>query len=337
MTSAYPKPKRTGGQDGLYSSLIFLSLLLTLLTVVLSAYIRLAQSGLDCTPWPDCYGAIGLEAEQQGIAVLTKEGAEMSHKGARVAHRFIASSLGITVMLILLISIRRRVRGQPGLMAASLLMGATLFLAVLGYSTPARTIPWITLGNLGGGMLMLALLWWLGQAQVINNLQIKTRLSKRWAIGALTLIILQIFSGAWVSATFSATACNGELFCNGFSLLNMNWGESFSLARELSLNSQGSILLPDQLATTINMGHRLLAIASLVIIGLFATQMLQEGKPLATTGKALLFFLTVELLLGVISVYYQLPLFLVTAHNLFAALILLCLVNATVYIYRQPA
>lgn len=320
----------TKTNNGLFTSLIFISLLLTLCTVVLSAYIRLAQSGLGCEPWPACYGQIGVEAEQQGIAVLTQAGAEMSHKGARMVHRFIASALGITITLITLIAIRRRLKGIPGLSVALLLLATTLFLAVLGYSTPARTVPWITLGNLGGGMLMLALLWWLGQRSLDSDsfsLPLKA-IHKFWAILALVLLTIQILAGAWVSASFAAAACDSSLICPDFWSSGMPLSDSFSLSRELSINATGSILLPEQQAQTISMVHRLLALVSLLYLTGFGVKLLKINPALRVTGRMLLIFLILEMLLGITSVYFHLPLFLVTLHNTLAALLLLCLVNA---------
>ncbi len=144
---------------GLFTVLIHLSLILTLMTVVLSAYIRLAENGLGCEPWPACYGVLG--DEQQGIAVLTKEGGQMAHRGARFAHRYIASALGFCIIGLTVVSFQRRSSRGPGPALPLLLLCLTVFLSILGYSTPTRTAPLITLSNLIGGMAMLALLWWL--------------------------------------------------------------------------------------------------------------------------------------------------------------------------------
>lgn len=313
-------------QGGLYTTLIFISLLLTLCTLALSAYIRLAQSGLDCQPWPDCYGHIGVQAEQQGIAVLTESGADMSHKGARMVHRFVASALGIFVTLILLVAIKRKIQGQPGVTVALLVMAATLFLAVLGYKTPSRTLPWITLGNLGGGMLLLALLWWLGQRAVHGGRTAVSAVGKGWIVTGLLLLSMQILAGAWVSANFAATACDADLLCRGFWSSDKPFADSFSLFRELSLNPQGEILLADGMALTISMVHRGLALICFVYLGLLAYRAAGAGL-LAGTAKTLGLLLLAQLLFGIASVYFQLPLLLVTLHNLLSALLLLCLVN----------
>ena len=110
--------------------------------------------------------------------------------------------------------------------------------------------------------------------------------------------------------------------------------ESFSLLRELAINEQGSILLAEQLAQTINLTHRLLALLCLLYLTVFAVRIQGISQPLSATAKGIALFLTLQLLLGVVSVYYQLPLALVTLHNLLAALLLLCLVNALHHLHR---
>ena len=40
-------------------SLVWISLLFVIVLVSLSAYLRLAHSGIGCADWPDCYGRIG--------------------------------------------------------------------------------------------------------------------------------------------------------------------------------------------------------------------------------------------------------------------------------------
>ena len=76
--------------------------MLTLLTVVLSAYIRMAEVGIGCEGWPDCYAQLNPSQEKKGVTVLTEEGRDMAHYGARVAHRYIASTLGLFIVAITL-------------------------------------------------------------------------------------------------------------------------------------------------------------------------------------------------------------------------------------------
>lgn len=75
--------------------------MLTFITVVLSAYIRLAEVGIGCEDWPACYAQLNPATEKKGITVLTEEGQQMGHYGARVAHRYIASVEGRKVLLFI--------------------------------------------------------------------------------------------------------------------------------------------------------------------------------------------------------------------------------------------
>lgn len=329
---------QSAGNNGLFTLVVFLSLALTLLTVVLSAYIRLSESGLSCQPWPACYGSIGIELEPQGIEVLQGANADVAHRGARLVHRLVASALGVFVVLVFVLALRRRRQGEPGLLAAFLLLVTTVSLAVLGYSTPTRVLPWITLGNLGGGMLMLALLWWLGQRSVsittattpATPIPAPTRtvsgLSRRSALVAVVLVAVQILSGAWVSANFAATACINTLLCTEFWAGSQAWADSLNVLRELLVNNQGMIQM-DQTGLSITMLHRLLAMVTCIYLGWISWSCRRETAPVKITGNVLAVFLLLEVLLGILSVYNQLPISLVTLHNTVAALLLLTTIN----------
>jgi cytochrome c oxidase assembly protein subunit 15 len=77
---------------------------------------------------------------------------------------------------------------------------------VLGYSTPSPKIPAVTLGNLLGGMTMLALLWWISQRAVetIEN-RAATGL-KPWARLGLLVVAMQLVLGAATSDTIAGPA-----------------------------------------------------------------------------------------------------------------------------------
>ncbi|MBI3571727.1 MAG: COX15/CtaA family protein [Gammaproteobacteria bacterium] len=59
VSTASPDPRSPSPRtDSLYTLLVFLSLVLVLVVVILSAYLRLAGSGLGCAEWPACYALI---------------------------------------------------------------------------------------------------------------------------------------------------------------------------------------------------------------------------------------------------------------------------------------
>jgi len=328
--NAAPQP-----QMGLYRAIILLSLLLTFATLILSAHIRLSQSGLNCQPWPDCYGQLNLQPEQRGIGVLTNAGADTPQQGARIAHRFIASTLGLLVVLIVFFAIRRQRRGSRGLLTALSVFAVTLFLAVLGYQTPTRALPWVTLGNLAGGTLLLVLLWWLMQrATSIRNAG--TALTEqKWIAAGLALLFIQALSGAWASANFTATACHADLLCGNFWRADKPFAESFNLLRELTISLEGISLLPEKVAQTIAMTHRGLALLCLFYLGFLCYRLSPKGGATGNTAKFMGLLLVAQLMLGLAAVYSQPSATLITLHNLLTALLLLCLTH--LFYHSRPA
>src|SRR5210317_610363 len=95
-------------------ALVRVSLLLVIVLVSLSAYLRLAHSGIGCADWPACYGRIG---EPQAISQLVSTEnayqrilAEASQPlaWATPLHRFVASVLGLMIVFLVILAFRYR-------------------------------------------------------------------------------------------------------------------------------------------------------------------------------------------------------------------------------------
>jgi cytochrome c oxidase assembly protein subunit 15 len=312
--------------SSLFVSLVFLSLILTMLTVGLSAYIRLAESGNGCEPWPDCYANIGSEKQQQGVAVLTKQGEQMEHRGARLAHRYIASFLGLFIIGLVIVSMKPGSAARQYIPLTLGLLALTVFLSILGYSTPTRTAPLVTLGNLAGGMAMLGLLWWLSQRSAVEpgSIPRDKNNNRLLALIATTLVGLQIILGAWVSANFAASACPVLLGCEGADLGQLAAG--FSWHRQLEVALNGRIIM-DGATDTIAFSHRVFALITAAYLGWLVLRLLRSNALFRGTGITLVVLLIAQLALGAISVLTQLPLTVTTAHNIVAALLLLASIN----------
>ena len=140
----------------------------------------------------------------------------MAHYGARVAHRYIASALGLFIVAIFFSALRQGKRRSTSVLVPVAIFGITVFLSLLGYYTPARSNPLITMGNLLGGMALLGLLWWLLQRET-EAVQIPASSSglRPLALIALALVALQILLGGWSSANYASANCPGLLSCTG--------------------------------------------------------------------------------------------------------------------------
>ncbi|HNU12279.1 MAG TPA: COX15/CtaA family protein [Rubrivivax sp.] len=278
---------------------------LMLATVLLSAYMRLWQSGLGCEPWPDCYEQAlrggGEAAAGAGLAL------------ARLLHRAVASLVLVVALLLALatLGVRPRLRREAGL--ALVLLALTLGLAALGVVARGSTRPPVVLGNLLGGFLMLALALRLAMPAA-------ARAATRLAWPALALLLLQIALGAMVSATHSTLACEGLGDC---------MQRAQALGGEWSLLDPWRSLAPGTDAAArgvrLQLLHRLLALLLVPVLLLVALGALRQRRRVAAGALGALLLL--QLLVGGLLAPAGWPLAQVLAHNLTAALMLALLLR----------
>lgn len=315
-------PANTSGLFTLFTSV---SILMVFLVVVLSAYLRLAGSGLGCEEWPACYAQIKL----RGTESVSLAMAHLVPAWATLTHRLVATVLGALILGIAVMAVRRRQQPGQNILIPLLALGLTLFLSVLGYKTPSPLIPLVTLSNLLGGMAMLAMLWWLGQRSVPAVPVAESAEAqglRPWALLGLVLLTLQIMLGGWVSANFAALSCTTLPGCNGAPWLGADRWESFDLFRQLSLSPENIAVVGDA-GSSIHMAHRLGAVFASIYMGWLGWRAYSLGGRYRGAGVAMLVLLLVQVGLGLSAVTFSLPLGIVTAHNATAALLLLGLVN----------
>lgn len=308
----------------IFRSLLNLALLLTLLTVILSAWIRLAEVGIGCAEWPLCYAILDLEAEKRGITVLTESGVDMAHRGVRLAHRYIASSLGILVAVLFIMAARQGPRRATSMAFPAAVLAVTLFLSLLGYYTPTRSNPLITMGNLLGGFSMLALLWWMQRcyseqaAPTSEPLPRELRLAFRplaWL--ALALVMCQILLGAWSSANYASSSCPGLVSCDAPWLQGSMIAQAYNPLRDIELDEQGRVLREPALGA-LSMFHRLFALLTAGYLAWMVRKVKREPT-LLRPALALSACSIALVLAGVSMILWELPLLLVTLHNTLAA------------------
>ncbi|MCO6411373.1 MAG: COX15/CtaA family protein [Thiogranum sp.] len=303
-------------KGGLFSSLVFLALLLTFAAVVLSAYLRLENIGLGCADWPTCFGYLA-QAHPTGLVPASAAGA---------VHRFTASLLGVVVLVITLMALRGRRPAGVGVLAPLLVFALTVFLSVLGYSTPSPDLPAVTLGNLGGGMAMLALLWWIGQRAVETVEPVTPRGLRLWTVPALVLLIVQIGLGAWTSATLAGPSCPALPGCGDGWQSMENLRQGFDLTARLAIDESGRVIT-DTVQQSLHMVHRFGALATFVFLVAAAVRAVNADPRFRATAITIVILLLIQVGVGTSAVLGDLPLLLVTAHNALAALLLLAVVN----------
>ena len=316
----------------MYKKLIWFTAGLAFCVIVLGAYVRLSDAGLGCPDWPGCYGQIDVPKGAQEIAAAQQafpgkpvEG----HKAIKeMAHRYLAGSLGLLILVIAVVAWRKRRELRQSPMLASVLVGLVIFQALLGMWTVTLLLkPAIVLAHLLGGMATLALLAWLTLRQGANKQQLNFSLAHRlrgWAWLGLVIVFAQILLGGWVSSNYAALACADFPLCQGRWLPAMDFSHAFHFTRELGMTASGT-LLPHEALTAMHWTHRVGALVTFLYIGGLGIALLRN-RGFATLGASMLGLLLVQLSLGVSNVLFSLPLPVAVAHNGVAALLLISLV-----------
>ena len=283
---------------------VLAALVLMLVLTTTSAFIRLSQSGLGCADWPACYDRpVRLPEAGQllpGHAPLF---------WAHALHRLTASSVGILLLLIVFLG-RTELQGKGARLAAWTVLALAGFLAALGIITPSN-LPAVTLGNLFGGMTMVALLWWLHQRGRGSGAR-RTRDSLAFAARAR-----QIALGGMIGARHAVLSCVTLPACaGGWWPKSVDW-HLFNPFFAMSESDMGSAA-----SEALIMSHRYGAVLVATILCVLGLKAVRRGACAAARGWFLLSILGLQLLLGAGMVLADFPLPLALLHNLGAALLL---------------
>jgi heme a synthase len=291
------------------------ALALTLVVVVVGAYVRLSDAGLGCPDWPLCYGKPIPEAGEDHRA--WKE----------MIHRWLAGGLGILLFALLLGA--WRTRQSPWL--ATAIAGLVVFQAALGMWTVTLLLkPVIVTAHLLGGMTLLALVTWFFLERGSHAAQPAASGLRVPGAAALTVLALQIALGGWVSANYAALACPDLPFCQGRVVPAMDFANAFHMVRELG-RTDGGELLPQAALTAIHWSHRMFALLAVAVIGWAAHRAARMYRGLALLVGALLLL---QFAIGVANVAFDVPLPLAAAHNAGAAALLVSIVVLNFFAFR---
>jgi cytochrome c oxidase assembly protein subunit 15 len=314
-----------------------LSLLLVILLVSLSAYLRLAHSGIGCLDWPQCYARIGVpevaapldsapeQMARDAYQRITAE-SEQAMAWATPLHRGVASLLGIFIVFLNILAFAQK---RHRLLSLALL-GLTIWLAMLGLRSGSLHDPAVVMGNLSGGFAMLGLLGWLWfsfsvkppvrfDAHTPSN-----PLPRSLLLAALLALCVQILLGGFTSANFAAAACMTLPDCHGGWLPGPELAEALDLSRHHEVTPEG-LAVGGAERTAIHRAHRLMAVVTSVLILMLAQVAMRRPGSTRRTGMLLLVLIVAEFTVGVAAVFNDLPIVLAVAHNWLAGLLLLTL------------
>lgn len=305
--------------------------------VVLGAYVRLSHAGLGCPDWPGCYGQLTVPQTVDEVAVANQAYPQRPvHEGKawkEMIHRYLAGVLGLMVLVLAVLAWRRR-RFDPrqSVVLPTALLTLVVLQALLGMWTVTLLLkPVVVMAHLLGGMLTLALLFWLALRTGGGSESVAAawpRPYRAFALVALGVVTVQIALGGWTSANYAALACYDFPTCQGSWWPDADFGDAFVLWRGVGVDYEGGVL-DSEARVAIHLSHRIGALLSFLIVGALAVALARSAGDgfVRSLGWLLGAVLLLQVALGIGNVLWSLPLTVATAHTAGGALLLLILVR----------
>jgi cytochrome c oxidase assembly protein subunit 15 len=157
---------------------------------------------------------------------------------------------------------------------------------------------------------------------------------RRWSIAALIVLCCQILLGGWVSTNYAAIACPDFPTCQASFWPNMDFKDAFVLWRGLGIDYEGGVLdHPARVA--IHFTHRIGAVVTALVLAYVAWLAVRTGQSRAVriAGAAVAAVVLTQWIVGPVMVLRTFPLWLATAHNAVAAILLLSVVALLRFVF----
>jgi heme a synthase len=319
-------------------------MLLAFCVVVFGAYVRLTDAGLGCPDWPGCYGHVTPAAAAAADAGTAQAPLHVGKAWREMIHRYAASTLGLIIVVNAVLSFLWRRQAGVRLALPFWLVGLVIFQGLLGMWTVTLLLkPLIVTLHLVFGLTTLSLLWWLW-------LSLRRRSTGPWAgnlsaagggltsalvrpapaglrraaLLGLVALAFQIMLGGWTSTNYSAVSCPDFPKCQASWWPEADFKDAFVLWRGLGVNYEGGVL-QQQARVAIHFTHRLGAVVATLALLFAGIAALRARHEIHTrwAAVAVLLALALQLTIGISMVLRGFPLWLATAHNAGAALLLL--------------
>lgn len=317
---------------GGFRGLARLAAVLAVVVVVVGAWVRLTQAGLGCPDWPGCYGQwhpsqVIDHATEAGLAYQRLFDYQKAlHE---MVHRYIATGLGLLVVTLALWSVvNRHHPDQPRVLPWVTLVMIGCQGALGAYTVTLKVLPLIVTMHLLGGLTTLSLLW-LQSLNVNPSLLSEREIKLRpLALIAGIALLIQLFLGGWTSTNYAAIACPDFPTCQNAWWPYADFADGFTLWRGMGIDYEGGIL-PMVSRTAIHLVHRIGAVTVGVLIVLLWAQTLRlaQRRSLKVAAWFVLAAGIVQWIIGINFIWQGYPLWIGTAHNAGAVLLLLSMLT----------
>jgi heme A synthase len=278
---------------------------LSLMVVLLSAYLRLDGAGLGCADWPACYGRL-----------LASEPGELHFGVVRLLHRAVAS-ISLLLACALVWQCWRRPSIEPAAGPATLLLLLMLVLSALGIWSSDPRLTLVGFLNIMGGLGLVTFSWRVVLASSPGSmLQRPAAPTLALRLGAAALSVTVVL-GALIGASYSALACASFPDCGG------SWwpgADDWAALKPFSVLT-ATPAAGDPGGATLHLLHRYSALATLLVLGAAGVQALADEER-QRAARMLLVLLTAQIALGSLTVLSGFSLWLAISHHLAAAALL---------------
>jgi cytochrome c oxidase assembly protein subunit 15 len=253
-------------------------------------------------------------------------------------HRYLAMTVGALIVLQVGLAIAKaKELGTKAIVGSLVLLVLVCLQGAFGaWTVTLKLQPIIVSIHLMLALILLTLLTWYAQQpwQETGAQANKPLLSGKLLAVSFGILFWQVFLGAWVSTNYAVLACPDFPTCMGSFRPETDWGNAFTLWRELGLDAQGGAISTIALQT-IHWTHRVFAIAVMVVLGYFAWHAWRAARQahpsLGRWALAVLILLVLQVLTGISNVVFQWPLLAALLHTAGAAALVLCLVRMSAW------
>ncbi len=278
---------------------------LSLMVVLLSAYLRLDGAGLGCADWPACYGRL-----------LASEPGELHFGVVRLLHRAVAS-MSLLLACALVWQCWRRPSIESAAGPATLLLLLMLVLSALGIWSSDPRLTLVGFLNIMGGLGLVTFSWRVVLASSPGSmLQRPAAPTLALRLGAAALSVTVVL-GALIGASYSALACASFPDCGG------SWwpgADDWAALKPFSVLT-AKPAAGDPGGATLHLLHRYSALATLLVLGAAEVQALTNEER-QRAARMLLVLLAAQIALGSLTVLSGISLWLAISHHLAAAALL---------------
>ena len=305
-----------------------LAILMTLVVVSVGAWTRLNNAGLGCPDWPGCYGQVVVPMTSAEIALAeeTYGGQVDVSKGMiEMVHRYLASSLGMVIMLLAWFAYRYRKQADYPVYLSYGLLVLVITQGLFGmWTVTLKLLPVVVTLHLLGGLLTLSLLIRLYHQLRESPAREKQIKSHHWLVGgAVILLFSQLVLGGWTSANYAGWSCPHWLQCADDQTVPLDFKTGFDISAPVGPNYEGGMLSLEARAA-IQMTHRGVAVLLCVYLAVLAAVLFRRPA-LRRPVVCVLLVVAAQVSLGIGNIIYGLPLGLAMAHHSGAVLLLVSL------------